>query len=97
MSCLLACLYLAGGLAYMLPHGPANPPFQYLLFDVNDIENPYGSFELGWSAKLARSVAVEVAARHLSSLAVDTRYGFGEQWGQNTVELRLRWYPWASP
>ena len=93
MGCWLACLYLSGGLAVMGSHH-ADVPGQYWLYDYNRVENPFGVAEIGWSRQLGRW-DFEIAARHISSIAVDIHAGgFQDQYGTNTFEARLRWYPW---
>jgi len=54
--------------------------------DITIVENPFGVAELGWSRQWDQS-SIDVALRHESSLATRKDKGF------NSVEVRLRWYP----
>jgi hypothetical protein len=95
MSCLLTCFYLQLGLAAMGTH-PAAPGQTFWLYDINRVENPYGTAELGWSIPYGKW-SFELAARHVSSIAVDIHArSFDAQWGTNTVEVRVRWQPWRQ-
>lgn len=93
MNCIFwACLYLSGGIADAGHHATA-PVGSYYAFDINDVRNPYGIAEIGWSNSYGRW-NFEIAARHISSLAVDVNYGdFKHQFGMNTAEVRVRWFP----
>lgn len=77
----------------MLPH-PATPPGEYWYYDINDIVNPYGIAEIGWSAERGK-FTFELAARHISSLGVDFTANEMNM-GQNTIETRVRWFPWRD-
>jgi hypothetical protein len=92
-SAILAGLYLQAGIADMSGHTP--PPVGAVRpFNINIVENPYGVAEVGWSVSRGK-LDFEVAARHMSSLSIDYRYGdFHHQYGTNTFEARVRWYPW---
>lgn len=93
MMCLITCLYLSLGAASMAHPGDA-PDAGYWYHDISRPVNPYGTAELGWSVPILANLELEVAARHMSSLGIDWRYGdFNHQFGTNTGEIRLRWYP----
>jgi hypothetical protein len=96
MTCVfLACLYLSVGTADMIHHGTP-PAGYYSTVDINDIQNPYGIAEVGWSRAFGKW-DIEAAARHISSLAIDAHYGdFNHQYGQNTLEVRVRWFPFRQ-
>jgi hypothetical protein len=94
VSALACCLYIALGSAYMLPNPtPQSYGFEFWRYDRTQIANPYGVIELGFEYPVTHSLELEIAGRHISSLGVDWHYGWDEQWGENTAELRLRWYP----
>lgn len=96
MSCLLTCFYIALGLADIPDKPPTLPVGDYYRFNINDVRNPYGTAEIGWSVNRGKW-DFELAARHMSSLAIDYEYGdFHHQYGINTVEARVRWYPWKK-
>lgn len=88
MQALLCCLYLAGGIAY-LDHTPAPGPYhwRYWRYDVTQVNDPYGVAELGYAKEWGRKLLLELAARHESSIPVN-------DFGQNSLEFRVRFYPW---
>jgi len=87
MSALLCCLYLATGLSYMA-HTPSPMPYgsHWWYYDITHVRDPYGVVEGGYSRSFGR-FALEFAARHESSIPA-------ADFGQNTLEMRIRWYPW---
>jgi hypothetical protein len=86
MSLIACCLYLSAGMAYMLPH--PSDPMGYWLRDINQIVNPYGTLEIGWHKDFGQ-FALEMAARHASSMPA-------ADFGQNTLEFRVRFYPFLA-
>ena len=88
MQAILAALYLQAGAAYMLPHGsPQSYGWEYWRFDITEVRNPYGSLEVGFETDQDRHLSGSLSFRHLSSM---TR---GQDFGQNTVEVRVKWKP----
>lgn len=86
--CFLCGLYLQGGLAVMSqPGAAAGAGHTYWLADINRVENPHGTIEIGWTSPAWRGLELEVAFRHISSI------GPTQDHGQNTAELRGRWRP----
>lgn len=84
---LLCCLYLSTGLSYMFQN-PYPSAFAYWRYDIAQVKNPYGVLEVGWHKDFG-PIALEFAGRHESSIPVN-------DFGQNTLELRLRWYPFGA-
>jgi len=86
---LACCLYLSAGLSYMA-HTPAPEPYgaHYWLYDVSQVRDPYGVAEIGYHRDYGH-FALELASRHDSSIPA-------RDFGQNSLEVRLRWYPGRS-
>lgn len=83
---ILACLYLQLGIAAMQPHPVI--PNHYWEWDINQVVNPYGTIEAGCDIPLPKHLHLEFAVHHISSIPVN-------DFGANTAEIRLRWYPWG--
>lgn len=86
---ILCCLYLQLGLATMAGHRNPPPPSMWWAYDINQVVNPYGSLEIGWDYPLRKDLHVELALHHISSLPVN-------DFGTNTAEVRVRWYPFEQ-
>lgn len=96
MSWLACCVYLSVGSAWMA-HNPPAPPGEYWLHNINQVENPYGIAEAGWEYPLTDGLSITVAVRHLSSLGIDWDSScFCRQYGINTAEMRMRWFPFRK-
>lgn len=89
MTWLTCCLYVQLGLAGMQPHPRPPPPDTFWKWDITQVVNPYGTVEIGLDEALNRRLDLEIALRHISSIPVN-------DFGSNTAEIRLRYYPFRE-
>jgi hypothetical protein len=61
---------------------------RYWLYDINRVRNPYGTLAIGYDWRFT-SFSLDLEARHQSSITVGDR-------GEDSVGLKLRWYPFGG-
>jgi hypothetical protein len=92
LESLIAAFYLQGGVAYMVPSPTPScvaRPICYYLTDINRVYNPYGNLEVGLEFggdDDNMPFTYTFALRHESSIPA-------ADYGQNTVEFRIKYHP----
>jgi len=86
--CFLCWFYIEGGIQLNVNHGAPKNGYEYHLLDRNSVRNPYGVIELGYEWMPRPDIAISLAARHESSIAVD-RYEIGE----DSIAISVKWKP----
>ena len=73
-----------------MAHTPAPQGYghTYWLYDITSVHEPYGVLEGGYSRSFGR-FTLEFAGRHESSIPV-------ADFGQNSLEIRVKWFPWRG-
>lgn len=89
MHALLAALYLQVGLAADHSVSPPTGRYSYWAYDLNVVRNPYGIAEVGIETDPSRSLQLQLALRHVSSLPARDH-------GINSMEVRLKWKPFRQ-
>jgi hypothetical protein len=67
---------------------PSAGSHNYWRYDINETRNPYGVLAVGYEANLSMRVSLSLALRHESSIPVNDK-------GTDSVQLTLRWHPFA--
>jgi hypothetical protein len=87
MHSILAAFFLQGGIAWMpSPPSPQSFGYTYWSYDINRVQNPYGSFEVGFDHDWGRW-NVSLYGRHISSMEI------GNDHGSDTLEFTVMVHP----